>query len=165
MLSGLGGTGGGAAGLGAGVGLDKIVKTFWPISRQKLNGWKLYLEEELKKLREDNKKLIDNEIEEIEKLKKSEIYNAESKFQQEKDRLNDEEHPLNKWSNELDSAREEAKGIREQKPCEDPSFFLLIRETTSFLYFYRCVFPLTLMLNTNVCGSKFSWFFSNIHCK
>ena len=114
MLSGLGGTGGGAAGLGAGVGLDKIVKTFWPISRQKLNGWKLYLEEELKKLREDNKKLIDNEIEEIEKLRNSELYNAKSKFQKEEDSLNDEEHPLNQWSNKLDSRLKEAKRIRDE---------------------------------------------------
>ena len=114
MLSGLGGTGGGAAGLGAGVGLDKIVKTFWPISRQKLNGWKLYLEEELKKLREDNKKLIDNEIEEIEKLRKSELYNAVSKLEEEKDSLNDKEHPLNQWSKELDSGLKEAKRIRDE---------------------------------------------------
>ena len=114
LFSGLGGTGGGAAGFGAGFGLDKIVKKFWPISERKLKGWKLYLEEELKKLSEDNVKLIDNEIEEIEGLKRSELGNAESKFQREKDWLNDKKHPLNQWSNELDSRREEAKSIREE---------------------------------------------------
>ena len=119
---------------------------FRPISKRKVNGWKIYLEEELNKLREDSKKLIDNELEEIKKLKRSELYNAESKFQREKDWLNDKKHPLNKWSNELGSARDEAKSIREKndkklwEKCEDPFFFLLIRETASFLYFTGAFF-------------------------
>lgn len=130
LFSGLGGTGGGAAGLGVGTGLDKIVKKFWPISGQKLIGWKIYLEEELNKLRNDNKKLIDNEIEEIEKLKRSELHNAEFNFQREKDSLNDKKHLLNQWSSELGSAREEAKRLREKNSdaagkCEDPFFFLV----------------------------------------
>ena len=103
LFGGLAGTGGGAAGFGAGFSLDKIVQKFWPISRQKLNGWKMYLEEELKKSRENNMKFIDDEIEEIEELKKSELSCiAESKFQQEKDELNDEKHLLHQWSNEIE---------------------------------------------------------------
>lgn len=114
LFSGLGGTGGGAAGFGAGFSLDKIVKKFWPISGRKLNGWKLYLEEELKKLSEDNVKLIDNEIAEIKGLKKSELGNAESKFQRKKDELNDEKHLLNQWSNVLGRGREVAQRIRRE---------------------------------------------------
>ena len=114
LFSGLGGTGGGAAGFGAGFSLDKIVKKFWPISGRKLNGWKLYLEEELKKLSEDNVKLIDNEIEEIEGLKRKELVNALSKFRRKKDELNDEKHLLNQWKNELYRGRKVAERIRKE---------------------------------------------------
>ena len=44
-------------------------------------------------------KFIDNKIQEIEGLKRRELDNAESKFQREKDELNDEKHPLNQRSN------------------------------------------------------------------
>ena len=118
MFGGLGGTGGGAAGFGAGFSLDKIIKKFWPISRQKLNGWKIYLEEEVKKLRDKNKKLIDNEIEEIERLKRSELGNAESKFQREEDELNDKKHFLNQWSNELGRRRKVAQRIFQENDKE-----------------------------------------------
>ena len=114
MFSGLGGTGGGAAGFGAGFSLDKIVKKLWPISGRKLKCWKLYLEEELKKLSEDNVKLIDDEIAEIKALKRSELGNAESKFQRKKDELNDEKHLLNQWRKELGRGREVAQRIRKE---------------------------------------------------
>lgn len=114
MFGGLGGTGGGVAGLGAGFSLDKNVRKFWPVSEKKLDGWKLYLEEELKKMKEDNKKLIDDEIEKIKKLKRSEIDNAKSKIQREKDKLIDVKHFLNYWSIELDRRREVAQSIRQE---------------------------------------------------
>ena len=114
FFTGLGGTGGGVAGFGAGFGLDKIVKKVWPVSGKKLKGWKLYLEEALKKMVEDNKKLIDNEIEKIERLKRSELDNAKSKIQREKDELNDEKHLLNQSSKELGRRREVAKRIRQE---------------------------------------------------
>ena len=114
LFGGLGGTGGGVAGLGAGFSLDKIVRKFWPVSEKKLNGWKLYLEEELKKMIEDNKTLIDDEIEKIKRLKRSEIDNAKSKIQREKDKLIDVKHFLNYSSNELDRRREEAQTIRQE---------------------------------------------------
>lgn len=121
------------AGFGLGFSLDKIVKKFWPVSGNKLNGWKLYLEEALKKMREDNKKLINDEIEKIERLKRSELDNAKSKVQREKDELNGEKHFLNQWSSELGIRREVAKSIREENEknfhavgkCENPFFFLV----------------------------------------
>ena len=102
------------AGLGAGFSLDKNVRKFWPVSEKKLDGWKLYLEEELKKMKEDNKKLIDDEIEKIKKLKRSEIDNAKSKIQREKDKLIDVKHFLNYWSIELGRRREVAQSIRQE---------------------------------------------------
>ena len=114
LYTGLGGVAGGLTGLGAGFGVDKIVKAYWPVSEQKLNGWKLHLEEELEKMREGNKKLIDNEIKKIEGLKRTELDNAKSKIQREKDELNDEKHLLNQWSSELDRRRVAAQSIRQE---------------------------------------------------
>ena len=118
FFGGLGGTGGGAAGFGAGFSFDKIVQKFWPISGRKLNGWRVYLEEELKKLRDNNKTLIDNEIEKIEGLKRSELGNAQSKFQRGQDELNDEKHFLNQWSNELSRRQKVAQSIRQENDKE-----------------------------------------------
>lgn len=121
------------AGFAAGFSLDKIVKKFWPVSGNKLNGWKLYLEEALKKMGEDNQKLIIDEIEKIERLKMSELDNAKSKIQREKDELNNEKHLLNQWSSELGKRREAAQSIRKENEkifdaggkCESPFFFLV----------------------------------------
>ena len=110
----LGGAGGGVAGFGAGLSVDKIVRKLWPVSGKKLDGWKLYLEEALTKMVEDNRKLINDEIEKFERLKRSELDNARSKIQREKDELNDEKHPLNQWSNELVRGREVAQSIRQE---------------------------------------------------
>ena len=102
------------AGFGAGLSVDKIVRKLWPVSGKKLDGWKLYLEEALTKMVEDNRKLINDEIEKFERLKRSELDNARSKIQREKDELNDEKHPLNQWSNELVRGREVAQSIRQE---------------------------------------------------